>query len=453
MTKVASTHLVLCGNRAHLSGGMSLRGSDSDLKDVLFSGNEATLERGGGGGGLYAVSSSAAVLDEVRFLNNHSRFSGGGMLGESYSPTIKNSSFVSNTAVIDGGGMYNNYSNPDMVNVSFLGNEQTALSGGQGGGGLLNWYSSPDLTNVLFSGNNAGMSGGGMLNYNSSPLLINVTASGNRARIIGAGIGNVGTESAVTIQNTIVWNNEDAQGTGATTSSIWNGFGSPSITNSDIDNCGGSTAWSTSCGTDDGNNIDIDPQFIIPVNPANAATTDGNLHLHKGSQAIDVGENSFNGEPKDLAGYERKTHGDDNGSVIIDMGAYEAPTVDSGRIFVSKVTEPASDPQSFDFNLSGGPDNVDVDFPLSHDEFLYKKLLPGTYSVSETVPAIWDLSSALCHLNDPASPPTNAIDPANINLGAREIVICVFTNTKQSTVIMRRETLPDGSPEQFAYLN
>ena len=289
---------------------MGLISAGSHLKDVLFTGNEAIWKAphiSGVGGGLY-TSHAPATLEEVRFVNNHAQITGGGMHSFSSYLKINNSSFVGNTATEQGGGMFNKRGLQRMMNVSFLGNSAISADGG----GLYNDNSAPELTNVLISGNSAGFDGGGMLNYNSRPVLINVTVSGNHARNHGGGLANVGVTVAVEIKNSIIWNN-----------SVFNGFGSPAITNSDIENCGGSSAWNSSCGTDNGNNIDLDPLFIIPVNPANAPTTTGNLHLRRGSPAIDTGDNNFNNEWTDLAGDERRIDGDGNGSVIIDMGAYE----------------------------------------------------------------------------------------------------------------------------------
>ena len=55
------------------------------------------------------------------------------------------------------------------------------------------------------------------------------------------------------------------------------------------------------------------------------------------------------------------------------------------------------------------------------------------------------MSEAICQLNGTA----NTIDPAKIKLREGQVVECEFTNTKLSTILMRKETHPDGSPEAF----
>jgi LPXTG-motif cell wall-anchored protein len=52
-------------------------------------------------------------------------------------------------------------------------------------------------------------------------------------------------------------------------------------------------------------------------------------------------------------------------------------------------------------------------------------LVPGAYSIAETVPDGWDLSSATCD---------DQSDPAAISLSAGETVICTFTNTKLASI-------------------
>jgi hypothetical protein len=66
----------------------------------------------------------------------------------------------------------------------------------------------------------------------------------------------------------------------------------------------------------------------------------------------------------------------------------------------------------------------------------------GVYSIVETVPAGWNLDSATC---DDGSPP-NALD-----VSEGETVTCTFTNTQLGTVIVEKQTLPDGSLQTFDF--
>ena len=64
-----------------------------------------------------------------------------------------------------------------------------------------------------------------------------------------------------------------------------------------------------------------------------------------------------------------------------------------GHIIVDKVTDPAGDPQSFNFDA--GRHAAYSDFSLTDAAAANdQKLAPGTYSVSETAVAGWDLTSS-----------------------------------------------------------
>jgi prealbumin domain-containing protein len=95
------------------------------------------------------------------------------------------------------------------------------------------------------------------------------------------------------------------------------------------------------------------------------------------------------------------------------------------RIIVQKVTVPSPDPTdtSFSFGASYDADGFSLKNGASNDS---GDLNPGTYSVSETVPANWVLTSATCD---------DGSDPASIDLGPAEIVTCTFTNTLQHGAI------------------
>ena len=97
-----------------------------------------------------------------------------------------------------------------------------------------------------------------------------------------------------------------------------------------------------------------------------------------------------------------------------------------GRIVVDKVTDPADDLTSFGFDLRGGPTAISHPFTLTDQAAPFDSvgaglvLWSGTYSVTEAVPPLWELTSANC---------TDGSDPAAINLAPGETVTCTFTNT------------------------
>ncbi len=108
------------------------------------------------------------------------------------------------------------------------------------------------------------------------------------------------------------------------------------------------------------------------------------------------------------------------------------------RIVVQKQTDPDGAAQTFSFSASYDADGFSLSDGQSDDS---GDLDPGTYSVSETVPANWVLTSAVCSDQSPASA---------IELSAGEVVTCVFTNTlDRGRIIVEKQTLPNGDPQVF----
>ena len=107
--------------------------------------------------------------------------------------------------------------------------------------------------------------------------------------------------------------------------------------------------------------------------------------------------------------------------------------VGRAKIVVDKVTVPSGDPTSFHFSLKDDGaveidtfDLADGDTPGS-SEFL----LPGTYSLAETVPTTgWDLTNTVCNSSNGGTE-----DAAAIVLTGAETVTCTFTNTKQAPAL------------------
>jgi uncharacterized repeat protein (TIGR01451 family) len=216
------------------------------------------------------------------------------------SPTLMHLSFSGNSAVV-GGAVYNNgengLSNPTLVNVSFSGN--SAFTGGaMYNDGFSHGTSSPTVVNVTFSGNAAeGGSGGAMYNDGyggvSNPTLTNVILWGNRAD--GEGDQMVNAQANPAIGYSLVEGGWDGPG-------IYNQYG---------------------IVTDEGGNIDADPQFVDPEG--------GNLRPRESSPVIDAGNNDavppgvttdLDGIPRfvDIVTVSDTGHGT---PPIVDIGAYE----------------------------------------------------------------------------------------------------------------------------------
>ena len=93
-----------------------------------------------------------------------------------------------------------------------------------------------------------------------------------------------------------------------------------------------------------------------------------------------------------------------------------------GNIIVRKVTDPTGSAQSFDFTASYDADGFSLSDGQSNDS---GALVPGTYSVAETVPSGWDLVSATCD---------DGSTVGSIGLAAGETVTCTFTNRQRGDV-------------------
>ena len=118
-------------------------------------------------------------------------------------------------------------------------------------------------------------------------------------------------------------------------------------------------------------------------------------------------------------------------------------TIQRGNIVVEKQTDPDGSSQVFDFTSSYGGGFSLIDGQQSGSGPLLPTSEAGTYSVSETLPAGWELTSAICSDGSAA----DAID-----LAPGETVTCVFTNTIQrGNIVVVKETVPDGSLELFGF--
>ncbi|HZI45491.1 MAG TPA: hypothetical protein VFD53_09735, partial [Ilumatobacter sp.] len=93
-------------------------------------------------------------------------------------------------------------------------------------------------------------------------------------------------------------------------------------------------------------------------------------------------------------------------------------TAQPGKIIVVKETDPDGDSTSFSFTASYDDDGFSLADGQQDDS---GDLDAGSYSVSETVPAGWDLTSATCD---------DGSAPSSIDLDWGETVTCTFTNQK-----------------------
>src|SRR5207244_2862161 len=86
-------------------------------------------------------------------------------------------------------------------------------------------------------------------------------------------------------------------------------------------------------------------------------------------------------------------------------------------------------------------------------------LSPGSYSVSEAVPAGWDLTGLSCASSLGTSTVTTTAPPvagpgtatASITLAANDTVTCTFTDTKRGQIVVDKVTSPSGDPTSFSF--
>ena len=296
-------------------GGMYNRNASPTVVNCLFRGNSTTAY----GGGMYNRDASPELIDCTFTGNWATSNDGGGLYNRSSNPKITNCTFIQNSALNHGGAIYNyDNSNPKITNCRFTGNSST-----NNGGAMYNDSTDPQVENCTFSGNYANI-GGAMYNSYAEPKVTNCTIAGNWAILNGGGMySNDGTQ---TVTNCIFWANEDS---------------SELVRLAQIQ--GGSPQVTYSCIQDDNpndllvpfdcldcNNIDDNPMFVRDPNAGGdgwgVGDNDdyGDLHLLPGSPSIDASNNNVvDPNSTDLDGNPRIVDGNDDGIVVVDMGAYE----------------------------------------------------------------------------------------------------------------------------------
>lgn len=135
---------------------------------------------------------------------------------------------------------------------------------------------------------------------------------------------------------------------------------------------------------------------------------------------------------------------DANGSVTLSVGDVKSCTITNddsfGRIIVKKEALPDGSQESFTFNPSWSETNFNLSDGGSKDSGV---LVPGTYSVIELAKAGWDLTSAVCSDESPASA---------ISLADGETVTCTFTNTKRGNIVIKKDAVSNHA-QDFTFHN
>lgn len=298
-------------NNASLPGVGSLT-----LHNVIVTENRTTDANGGGVSGFNGLSRPGALLtitDSIISNNRTNNGDGGGVYTNSLAYLISGTTISGNVAGKGasrggyGGGMSTDASG-QIINSTINGNTgaATTRAGGLNSSGALT------LTNVTISGNTGGSQGGGLW-AGGATTLTNVTITGNTA----AEGGGIWTNST-TLHNSLVAGN---------TGTVANGeIRGAAAGNNNLIGVGGHNSGLVN-GTN-GNQVGVaDPKLDTLKNNGGRVKTHA---LLSGSPAIDAGNGTFVTASTDARGtpFVRTVDGDGNGSVVVDIGAFELQSAD-----------------------------------------------------------------------------------------------------------------------------
>jgi hypothetical protein len=257
-------------NTGYQGGALSVSGVELSIIDSAFSGNEGAM-----GGAIYTSGEETTEIRGCNFSSNTASIRGGaielGQTGDSY---LVSSTFDANETEGSGGAIFKyDYSYAARIWLStchFVDNVAASA-----GGAIYN-IDDISLSNSVFEGNSANWAGGAIAQGGQDPWFSQLTMYGNSAPS-GDAIYLFNT-AQVTIANSIIYDNGSDPLAVDATSEFWAQF-------SDLEGCGGSgTSWAWSHVTDDGDNIDEDPQFVSATFPFDLAPT---------SPCIDTGDNGW----------------------------------------------------------------------------------------------------------------------------------------------------------------
>jgi len=300
----------------------------------------------GGAGETIVINNSnlnnTAVLDGFSVIGGFGYSSGGGIINNNASPTLRNL-VISSCSGMRGGAIYNNNSSPVVTNVIISANyANETISGtlGEGGGVHNRGNSSPVFTNTLFINNNAVVDYKGGAVYHTgtgTATFINCTFNNNTS-----GVNNppsVMLPQSVTVDGgSVSFINSIVFGTV---------YGTYTSQNSMIQGNADNTNGNMNADSYSPNNIFINTTTGIVSSLGNYGLKNDAVVLNKGSNALFPGldENS-----KDIRGNSRVLKYGNSG--IIDMGAFEnqyVPLVPTnGIVYVKPAATGEMDGSSWD---------------------------------------------------------------------------------------------------------
>lgn len=321
--------------------GINVVNSAVSLRNLRVQGNEANPDSGIGGGisifEFPGINSPPAQIENLEILNNRA-FVGGGMSLYRTRAIVDGCRLHSNEAFV-GGALIVAFNDTSFENCRIEGNRSEEFAGG-----VSLFRAQQVWVNSRITGNYTEGDGGGIhLDANSAAVqatvITNSVISGNKADGVGGGIFRTPSDLGQSrLYNSIVWGNQDSSGAGTASANHGGPGGSNLVPEHSLVQGFAPGGDGNLDGTLPGNA----PQFLAPIDPATAPSIDGDYQLAPTSPLIDQGDNaarinlitdSSGPTPprvplegnifEDLAGQARIVDGDDDGSSIADLGAYE----------------------------------------------------------------------------------------------------------------------------------
>ncbi|QDU51944.1 choice-of-anchor Q domain-containing protein [Gimesia panareensis] len=288
------------------------------------------------GGGIYNQELGVINLDLSNVLQNIATSDGGGIFNTANATITVERTTVDGNNALNGAGIYND----DGAQLNLLDSTvSNNVASGDGGGLYNNSIIQASVVNATISGNGAANNGGGIFNSAEGSVEVTNVTVFNNSSITGGGIFNQ-VDGFVTVANTIVAGNSTTA-PGPDVSGDYNSRGNNLI------GVGG-----ISTGFTDGVKGDLVGSFATPISPGLGALQDngGATFTHEllgGSLARDAG-NNFYAPTDDQRGFARLFDGDGNGSLIVDIGAFESGYIVTG--FGDSVDAAPGDGVSVDAN-------------------------------------------------------------------------------------------------------
>ena len=325
ITTVDISSVVVDGNSSPSAGGIGIVDSVVTISDSTISDNTAT-EVLAGGGGIGAFATGSLAFDLL---------------------TVTNSTISGNTTAGEGGGIGIIDGNARITDTEIHNNR---ASGGRGGGiGAVRYLTAGTVTisRSTLSANTASDTGGGIAALNMGIDLENVTISGNDAGSTGGGLAYDNIDDTVSRSirfSTITSNTSVSGGANIAAAGLPISVFGTIVDNGDV--LGAAGALSSLGGNlDSGNTAGFDqPTDLINTDPLLGPLADntGPVMTHAllpGSPAIDTGPAT---EPPirpttDARGVARPIDGDGNGTLLFDIGAFEAEQ-SAGVLSISPTT-------------------------------------------------------------------------------------------------------------------